>query len=122
MKNNYNVVFDKSDDIVINKLIELASKREITVFLSKLPSEIKGFYCSTDKISIISINNKNDIYEERYQLAKMLGHATLHKGIKINCINRKQTESSLWDKIENEADRFARKLICRIINNDRKAS
>jgi Zn-dependent peptidase ImmA (M78 family) len=112
MKNEVRVkLLDKTEDVIINRLIELAGKRQTNVFLTNLPISIHSLCYRNSRTNCILINNTNSINQIRYELAYSLGHITLHKGMKINCLNEAESESPLWQQMQSQADKFARKLL-----------
>ncbi len=100
------MAFDKSDDMVIDRLLALARKRGIKTFKVNCPEDIKSFYYNNGKHKYICINK--EVTQTSNELARCLGYAVLCK-IRINCLIE-----TLQYSIQDKIDRFAARLLNRL--------
>lgn len=87
---------------------EIASCLDITVLYENL-GKVKGFYNAVDDCKFIHINGKLSEREREIVAAHELGHALLHPDT-CTPFMREMTFYSV-DKLENEANGFAAKLL-----------
>ena len=100
------------------RLKELAQKRNIEVFDEEfnLPELVNGkelrgiYYCENNDSSII-ISNELDLKKKTFTMAHELGHYALHGNRQDFHQVHYHTDRDYYNKCENEADRFAAKLL-----------
>lgn len=94
---------------VVNRLSELADKRNIHLVNSNLPDSVKSVYVCNGKVKMIMVNNSITAEQRAPEVAFCLSCAILHKNLDCNIYSDKD----LFDKrkLEARANKFANKLL-----------
>ncbi|GGA52542.1 ImmA/IrrE family metallo-endopeptidase [Paenibacillus physcomitrellae] len=92
-----------------NDPLAIAEQKNILVLFEPLGKNIWGYFSSAHRIPIIHINEKLNEFERTFTAAHELGHSLLHAKLNTPFL-RKNTLISV-DRIEQEANRFAIKLL-----------
>ncbi|WP_223068487.1 ImmA/IrrE family metallo-endopeptidase [Paenibacillus caui] len=92
-----------------NDPLRIAQQRNILVLYERLGKNIWGYFSNANRIPIIHINENLNRFDRLFTAAHELGHCLLHSKINTPFL-RKNTLISV-DRIEQEANRFALKLL-----------
>ncbi|MPN60324.1 hypothetical protein SDC9_208052 [bioreactor metagenome] len=100
----------KTDNSTWNRLLDLATKKNIIVYMSDLSATVNGIYFQIGDMGVIGI--KNSLADSKnFVLAHELGHSVLHKNYGDQVFTQSDNDRQRIQKAELEADRFAEKLI-----------
>lgn len=102
-------------DHVLNRMLQLASKRKILVFMADLPAPVRGFISREPNIEYIVLSDRLDRNDLNQTFAHELGHAMLHTDRFAM-----QRECKAIEKQELEADRYSERLIKLLEGRDKK--
>lgn len=108
---NKNVRYDH----VLSRMLQLANKRKILVFMADLPSPVRGFIARESDIEYIVLGDRLDQAGLIQTFGHELGHAMLHTGRFAL-----QRESTAINKQEQEADKFSGRLIKLLEGREKK--
>ena len=108
---NKNVRYDH----VLSRMLQLANKRKILVFMADLPSPVRGAFSSERGVEYIALSGRLDQEDLRQTFGHELGHAMLHTGRFAL-----QTEFTGNEKREQDADRFSGRLIKLLEGREKK--
>lgn len=92
-----------------NNPFEIAEQRNILVLFERLGSNIWGYFSNAHRIPIIHINEALNEFDRTFTAAHELGHSFLHAKLNTPFLRRNTLISV--DRIEQEANRFALKLL-----------
>ncbi|WP_418790282.1 ImmA/IrrE family metallo-endopeptidase [Phosphitispora sp. TUW77] len=106
------------ENLIYQELLEIANQRGIFLDFVDLPNKIDGFwFYIKNKTDAIAINRVLAGNKRNFTLAHELGHSALHKNSNYNVLTN---GGKLDEKMEAEADEYARILITKIKKNLRK--
>jgi Zn-dependent peptidase ImmA (M78 family) len=108
---NMNINVPKNDDSgILHRLFELAHKRGIKIYSDfDLGENIFGLCVNFDGIKRIGLSSRLSLTAAIYVLSHELGHCQLHAA-KVNYALYHKRDN-YYDSIEQQADRFAARLI-----------
>ncbi|WP_138496286.1 ImmA/IrrE family metallo-endopeptidase [Paenibacillus pinistramenti] len=92
-----------------NNPFAIAEHRNILVLYEQLGKHIWGYFSNAYRIPIIHINEDLNEFERTFTAAHELGHCLLHAKLNTPFLRRNTLISV--DRIEQEANRFAIKLL-----------
>jgi len=99
-----------NDSGILHRLFELAHKRGIKIYSDfDLGENIFGLCVNFDGIKRIGLSSRLSLHAAIYVLSHELGHCQLHAA-KVNYALYHKRDN-YYDSIEQQADRFAAKLI-----------
>lgn len=101
----------KTDNSIWNRLLDLATKKNVIVYMSELSATVNGIYFHIGDIRVIGIKNSLADDSKNFVLAHELGHSVLHRNYGDQVFTQTDDDRQRIQKAELEADRFADKLI-----------
>jgi len=101
-----------NNDLLWNRMLHLAKKRNIQVYKTKLNRLLKGCFFHDSSYGVTAILLDSTLGEKQnFVMAHELGHAVLHKVQGSLIMGYGLSDKGNVTRAECEANRFARKLI-----------
>lgn len=110
-------IANKDKDPIYCRLLELAKKRGIIVYLIDFSPQCRGVWMNNKYGQAIALNDKLTGVRRNFVFAHELGHSALHKGRGALALGYNIDDKQKVSETEREANRFARKLLMIICKN-----
>lgn len=111
-----NMVLDLINLYGSNEPRNIASKLNIKVFYKRMPVGVSGVLIKPEIKKAIIINSRLSRQQQRIALAHQLGHVLLHGECDLYGV----LDDATRDKIEIDADIFARLLLNKGVKNEKE--